>query len=297
MKIKINKKYNPNSDINIIHGDCKKVLNQIDDSSIQLIVTSPPYNIGKEYEKKYPLDEYINDQREIISICAKKIKDEGSICWQVGNFIKKTKNKSEVYPLDIALYDLFKENDLQLRNRIVWHFGHGQHPKNRFSGRHETILWFTKTDDYVFNIDDIRVPQIYPGKKNYKGPRKGEYSGNKKGKNPSDIWNLPNVKANHVEWTEHPCQFPLALVKRLIKGLSHQNDIIFDPYLGSGTSVAAAVQLGRKAIGSELNKKYCEIALKRTQQAIDKDKKLPERGEEPPYVPPKNTKLTTNPWK
>jgi adenine-specific DNA-methyltransferase len=297
MKIKINKKYNPNNDINIIHGDCLKVLNQIEDNTIQLIVTSPPYNIGKSYEKKLPLADYINSQKEVISICSRKIKDEGSICWQVGNYIENNKNEAEIYPLDIILYDLFKQNGLKLRNRIVWHFGHGQNVKYRFSGRHETILWFTKTDKYVFNLDDIRVDQKYPGKRYYKGPKKGDYSGNELGKNPTDIWNLPNVKANHIEKTDHPCQFPLALVKRLIKGLSDQNDIVFDPYLGSGTSVAAAVQLGRKAIGSELNKKYCEIALKRTQQALDKDKKLPERGEEPPYVPPKNTKLTTNPWK
>tara|TARA_B100000315_G_C14560931_1_gene580558 strand:- start:1008 stop:1895 length:888 start_codon:yes stop_codon:yes gene_type:complete len=295
MKIKINKKYNPDSDINIINGDCVEVLNQIDDKSLQLIITSPPYNIGKEYEQKLPLDEYIDKQRQVINLCSEKLKSTGSICWQVGNIIENTKNESEVFPLDIILYDLFKENNLKLRNRIVWHFGHGQNSDYRFSGRHETILWFTKTDNYIFNLDDIRVDQKYPGKKHYKGPNKGEYSGNKKGKNPSDIWNLPNVKANHIEKTNHPCQFPLALVKRLIKSLTNKGDIVFDPYLGAGTSVAAAMQLERKTIGSELIKEYCEIAVQRTQEALEGI--LPERGEKPPYEPPKNTPLTIKPWK
>jgi len=295
MKIKINKQYNPGSDINIIHGDCIKVLNQIDDESLQLIITSPPYNIGKEYEKKHPLHKYIDEQREVINLCSKKLKSTGSICWQVGNFIENKKNESEVFPLDIILYDLFKENNLKLRNRIVWHFGHGQNTEHRFSGRHEAVLWFTKSDQYVFNLDEIRIDQKYPGKKHYKGPNKGQFSGNKKGKNPSDIWNLPNVKANHIEKTDHPCQFPLALVKRLIKGLTDPGDIIFDPYLGAGTTVAAAIQLNRKGIGSELMKKYCEIAVQRAQQAINGV--LPERGEEPPNEPPKNTQLTIKPWK
>ena len=307
----INSEYNPKNDITIFNGNCIDLLEQIEDNSLQLIITSPPYNIGKEYEKRKPLNDYIKFQKEVIDLCSNKLKPSGSICWQVGNYLNGTGKGTEVFPLDIILYDLFKQNKLSLRNRIVWYFGHGLHGKYRLSGRHETILWFTKTDEYTFDLDALRVDQKYPGKNHYKGEKKGEPSGNKKGKNPGDvlfpneifaenefqqlIYNIPNVKANHVEKTTHPAQYPIALVKRLIEGLSNKGDTVFDPFLGSGTTVAAAILSNRKAIGSELDQAYCKIALERAKQAIDN--KLPEREDKPPYTPPKNTPLTTKPWK
>jgi adenine-specific DNA-methyltransferase len=113
--------------------------------SMKLIVTSPPYNIGKSYEgKRSSLDGYINDQAQVISECVRLLHPEGSLCWQVGNHV----DKGEVFPLDVVLYHVFKDHGLKLRNRIIWHFEHGLHCSNRLSGRHETILWFTKGDDY-----------------------------------------------------------------------------------------------------------------------------------------------------
>ena len=120
---------------------------------------------------------------------------EGSVCWQVGNHVYR----GEVFPLDIILYHLFKDHGLKLRNRIVWQFEHGLHCKKRLSGRHETILWFTKDDTYTFNLDPIRIPQKYPNKKHYKGPKIGQISSNPLGKNPGDVWTIPNVKHNHIE--------------------------------------------------------------------------------------------------
>ena len=294
MKLKIKNKYNPENDITIVNGNCIELLEKIEDNSLQLIVTSPPYNIGKEYEKKIPMDEYLNSQEEVINLCANKLSSRGSLCWQVGHNISGNKKEAEVFPLDIILYDLFKRNELFLRNRIVWHFGHGLHNEYRFAGRHETILWFTKTDDYTFNLDAVREKQKYPGKKHYKGPNKGQYSGNEKGKNPSDVWDIPNVKNNHIEKTLHPCQFPIALVERLIKALTNPGDMVFDPYMGVGTTVAASIRLKRKAVGSEIDKKYYKIACERVQEAIEG--KLLVRPDKPPYKPPINTKLTTDPW-
>lgn len=148
------------------------------------------------------------------------LKPQGSICWQVGNYV----DNGEIIPLDVILYPIFSRLGLQLRNRIVWHFGHGLHASKRFSGRYEVILWFTKGHDYVFNLDAVRVPQKYPQKKHFKGPKKGELSGNPLGKNPGDIWEIPNVKANHVEKTIHPCQFPVELIERLVLALTNEDD-------------------------------------------------------------------------
>ena len=149
---------------------------------------------------------------------------------------------------------LDKNEQLLLRNRIVWTFGHGLNSEHRFSGRHETNLWFTKGNDYIFNLDCVRVPQKYPGKTFFKGKRKGEISGNPLGKNPTDVWDIPNVKANHVEKTEHPCQFPEALAQRLILALTNESDIVLDPFLGSGTTALACHLNNRRFVGFELEK-------------------------------------------
>jgi len=234
-------------------------MRRLDDESMSLIVTSPPYNIGKEYETKKTMDIYIEEQAACIAEAVRLLNSRGSICWQVGNHVYN----GEVFPLDIVLYGLFKNHGLMLRNRIVWTFGHGLHCQKRLSGRHETILWFTKTDDYVFNLDPIRIPSKYPNKKSFKGPRRGELSGNPLGKNPSDVWEIPNVKSNHVEKTEHPCQFPVGLVERLILSLTNEGDNVLDPYMGVGSSAVAALKRNRHAYGCDLDQKYIDVAWER----------------------------------
>lgn len=233
-----------------------------DDESMKLIVTSPPYNIGKAYESRTSIDLYIKQQAATIAEAERLLHPQGSICWQVGNHV----DDGEIYPLDILLYELFKNHGLKLRNRIVWTFGHGLHCQRRFSGRYETILWFTKGDDYTFNLDPVRVPSKYPFKKHFKGPRRGELSSNPLGKNPSDIWEIPNVKANHVEKTNHPCQFPVGLVERLVLSLTDAGDNVLDPYMGVGSSAIAALKNGRNAFGCDLMQEYVDVALDRVAQ-------------------------------
>lgn len=200
MKDEIKTSFSLANRITIYHGDCLEFMKEIPDKSIQLVVTCPPYNIGKPYEKKISLDEYVNQQEVVIRECIRILKNEGSICWQVGNYVED----GEIIPLDILLYNIFKKNGLKLRNRIVWHFGHGLHCSRRFSGRYEVILWFTKGDNYIFNLDAVRIPQKYPSKKYFKGPKAGQYSCHPLGKNPTDVWEIPNVKNNHIEKTIHP---------------------------------------------------------------------------------------------
>lgn len=279
------------------------------EESTQLFVTSPPYNIGKAYEKRTDLEKYLAREREVIGLCVDKLRPGGSICWQVGNHVAN----GEVYPLDILLYPMFKEAGLELRNRIIWHFEHGLHGSRRFSGRYETILWFTKADSsgkYVFNLDLVRVPQKYPGKKHFKGAKKGQPSANPLGKNPGDFWRtpsplqrietgdvwiIPNVKHNHIEKTLHPCQFPVELVERLVLALSNPDDLIVDPYMGVGSTLAAAVRHGRRGAGAEIVEQYVNIALDRLELALDGI--LPSRPlGRSVYVPPTESTLTRRPW-
>lgn len=241
--------------------DNLEFMRALPDGAMKLIVTSPPYNIGKSYERRQSLDRYIQQQATVIAECVRLLDIMGSLCWQVGNHV----NDGEVFPLDIVLYPIFKEHGLRLRNRVIWHFEHGLHCSKRLSGRHETILWFTKGDEYTFRLDDIRVPSKYPNKKYFKGPRAGEVSSNPLGKNPGDVWVFPNVKNNHVEKTIHPCQFPVELVERLVLGLTDPGDSVLDPYMGVGSSVVAALMHGRAGYGCDIEPRYVDVAHERVE--------------------------------
>lgn len=255
--------FDPTANFVLYEGGCLDLLSQIPDGFVKLVVTSPPYNLGKPYEDRLDLDDYLAQQNQVIRECVRVLDDKGSICWQVGNYV----NNGEIIPLDLVLYPIFFSLQLHLRNRIVWHFGHGLHASKRFSGRYEVALWFTKSNDYTFNLDAIRVPQKYPNKKYFKGPKKGELSGNPLGKNPSDVWDIPNVKANHVEKTLHPCQFPVELIERLVLSMTNENDWVLDPFMGVGSTAIAALIHSRKAVGAEIIPEYVAIAKERIHQA------------------------------
>lgn len=263
--------FKPDAEIIFFTGDVSEFVAQIPDNSIALVVTSPPYNLGKEYENQVSIEQYLKTQAQLIAQLYRVLREDGSICWQVGNFVEN----GEVYPLDILYYPIFKELGMKLRNRIIWKFGHGLHASRRFSGRYETILWFTKSDHYIFNLDAVRVPAKYPGKRHFKGPNKGKPSGNPLGKNPSDVWeilvqdweelvwDIPNVKSNHPEKTTHPCQFPIELVERCVLALTNEGDWVFDPYMGVGSALVAALMHERRAMGCEKERAYVEIARQR----------------------------------
>jgi site-specific DNA-methyltransferase (adenine-specific)/adenine-specific DNA-methyltransferase len=271
-----------------------------------LIITSPPYNIGKEYEVRQSLRTYLQQQSAVIEGLIRVLDDRGSICWQVGNYVQD----GEVYPLDMFYYDLFKEHGLKLRNRIIWHFRHGLHASKRFSGRYETLLWFTKGDDYTFNLDPVRVPSKYPGKLHFKGPNKGKPSGNPLGKNPSDIWefiaqewdeqlwDIPNVKSNHPEKTEHPCQYPVELVERCVLALTNEDDWVLDPYCGVGSSLIAGLRHDRRVMGCDKEAQYIQIARDRIQAFYAGELKLRPLGK-PVHTPTGREKVTQVPdeWK
>lgn len=238
-------------------------LQRFADAEAQLVVTSPPYNIGKQYERRVSLEAYLRAQEPVVAECVRVLRETGSLCWQVGNHV----DRGEVVPLDIVLYPVFKRHGLILRNRVVWHFEHGLHCSKRLSGRYETILWFTRSrDDYTFRLDDIRIPAKYPNKRHFKGPKIGQLSCNPLGKNPGDVWIFPNVKNNHVEKTIHPCQFPVELVERLVLALTDPGDLVLDPYMGVGSSIVAAVKNGRRAAGCDIVPDYVDIARERVRQ-------------------------------
>ena len=270
--MKINKRFKITNDITLYNGNCLNLLKKIPDESVDLIITSPPYCIGKEYENPHDdIESFKKQHKKIFKDLYRILKVGGSICWQIGYHV----TNGSIIPLDFYVYDIFTENNknlkhpLVLRNRIIWTFGHGLNSTNRFSGRHETILWFTKGSDYSFDLDSVRIPQKYPGKKSYKGKNKGQLSGHPLGKNPSDLWEIPNVKAQHVEKTIHPCQFPVALPQRLIKALSPENGLILDPFMGVCSTGVAAVLESRKFVGAEIMEEYYQISIERINDVLN----------------------------
>ena len=274
----------------ILRGDAEHVLDLIEDNSVQLCITSPPYNIGKVYERENPktYEEYSEWCRVITTKIVNKLKFGGSLCLQVGSYVKG----DCIIPLDYIYFPIISHLGLSFRNRIVWRYNFGLHSKSRLSGRYEVILWFTKGPEYKFNLDRIRVPQLYPGKRHAarKGDKGGTPSGNPLGKNPSDywefdpvsafmtdpVWNIPNVKANHPEKTMHPCQFPIELAERCVLALTDPGDLILDPFAGIGTSLVSAVAHDRHGVGIELRDEYAAIAEERI--SLVRRRELPVRA-------------------
>lgn len=263
--------FDPQTKIVVSHEDTLSCLKNLPSNVFKLVVSSPPYNIGKIYEKQVSLQDYLLWQEQVITEIHRLLRDDGSIVWQVGNYV----DSGEVYPLDIYFYPIFKKLGMIMRNRIIWHFDHGLHAKNRFSGRYEVLLWFTKSDNYTFNLDSVRIPSKYPGKLHYKGDKVGQPSGNPLGKNPSDYWKLissewecgmieiPNVKSNHPEKTQHPCQFPVELVERCVLALTNEDEWVLDPFGGVGSSIIASIKNGRRGMMIDRDDGYIELAIQR----------------------------------
>jgi adenine-specific DNA-methyltransferase len=303
---KISHEFSKDNQLVLHQGDTLHFLNSLPNKSIQLVISSPPYNLGKKYETREGIQAYLDKQKPVIQEIFRILTDEGSVCWQVGNYV----DNGEVFPLDIFYYDIFKNLGFKLRNRIIWHFGHGLHASKRFSGRYETLLWFSKTKDYLFNLDAIRVPAKYPGKTFYKGPKQGKPSGNPLGKNPSDfwgiiekdwenqIWEIPNVKSNHPEKTIHPCQFPVELVERCVLAFTKEYDWVLDPFCGVGSTLIGALKHDRKALGCDKEVDYIKIAETRIHDLYNGSLKLRPIGK-PVFQPTGKEKVSQIPeeWK
>jgi DNA modification methylase len=294
--------FSDKADVVVCQSDTLEACQHLPADTFSLIITSPPYNIGKAYEQQVELEHYLDLQSLVITELVRTLRDNGSIVWQVGNYVEN----GEVSPLDIYFYPIFKRLGMKLRNRIVWHFDHGLHASKRFSGRYEVLLWFTKSDDYIFNLDAVRVPAKYPGKRHYKGDKRGQLSGNPLGKNPSDFWtfvqnewdlgiiDIPNVKSNHPEKTVHPCQFPIELVERCVLALTNPEDWVLDPFGGVGSSMIAAIKNQRKGMSIDRDPDYCALAKKRIEMFLNGELKLRPIGK-PIHKPSGNEKVAQVP--
>lgn len=258
------------TDCTLICGDVMDVLATIEDDSVDLIVTSPPYNIGKEYENKLELEEYIAWCRKWLSELFRVVKSTGSLWLNLGYV--EALGRGRAVPLPYLLWD---KSPFYLMQEIVWHYGAGVAARRAFSPRNEKWLWYVKdTANYYFDLDAVRDTNVkYPHQK-----KNGKLKCNPMGKNPGDVWIIPKVTSGlgraSPERTAHPAQFPIALVQRIIRACSRENDVVLDPFAGSGTALVSSLLEKRRGLGIEIRPDYCAIAEGRLRKARTKREEL-----------------------
>jgi adenine-specific DNA-methyltransferase len=250
--------------------DCIEGMTALQKGVINLAITSPPYNIGKEYESTMEIEEYIQWCSTWLQQVARLIADNGAFWLNLGYI--PISDRGKAIPIPYLLWD---KVPLFLQQEVVWNYGAGVAGKRFFSPRNEKFLWYLKnSDSYTFNLDQIRDPNVkYPNQK-----KNGKIKVNPIGKNPSDVWEFPKVTSGagraSKERTPHPAQFPIAVIDRIILGCSNSNDLIMDPFLGSGTTAAVAIRRGRYCVGFEIRKDYCDIACERLSRGLSDQEEL-----------------------
>tara|TARA_B100001029_G_scaffold152552_1_gene135674 strand:+ start:445 stop:1224 length:780 start_codon:yes stop_codon:yes gene_type:complete len=249
---------------NKLYCKSSEEMKEINDKSIDLIITSPPYNIdinygnkwekgkklepkGKKYKDNLSEDNYRILLEKVFSECTRVLKEDGSFYL---NMKSRLINESLVPPFWVL--EFLKE--FYLKNIIIWSFDWGGSTNKRFSSRYEFVLFLTKDKkNWTFNLDDVKIPSL-----NFRPDRyKSQY------KNPTDVWKIPIVSGNSPERTSHPAQYPEKLIERIIKASSNNGDIVLDPFVGSGTTAVVANKLNRRYIGYDTSKEYIATAKER----------------------------------
>jgi adenine-specific DNA-methyltransferase len=243
-------------------GDCLASMQSLPEQLLALTVTSPPYNIGKEYEKPLSLEDYLAWCERWMEEVYRLTRCDGAFFLNLGYVA--VPGKAKAIPLPYLLWNRCRFHLIQ---EIVWNYGAGVAAKMSLSPRNEKVLWYVKDpDNYTFNLDAIRDPDVkYPHQK-----KNGKLRCNTLGKNPSDVWQIAKVTSGEnrasPERTPHPAQFPLDLINRIVLGFSNPGDLVLDPFVGSGTTAIACIAQGRRVLGFEINPTYCEYAAQRIQE-------------------------------
>lgn len=268
LKSRLGTPYYENDYVLIFNRECISAMQLLENEIIDLTVTSPPYNIGKEYEKNLPIEDYIKWTGEWVKTVYYLTKSNGSFLFNLGYVSFDSRAKAIPLP-----YLLWQTVPFFLIQEIVWNYGAGVAGRNFLSPRNEKWLWYVKNEhQYTFNIDDIRDPDVkYPNQK-----KNGKLRCNTLGKNPSDVWQIAKVTSgtdrSSPERTSHPAQFPTDLIDRIVKGFSDSGDLILDPFMGSGSTAVSAIKNGRKAVGFEIREDYCSIIAKRIECLLEEEK-------------------------
>jgi adenine-specific DNA-methyltransferase len=246
----------------LYEGDCVELLRRLPEGLVDLTVTSPPYNIGKEYETALAVEDYLDWCERWIQGIHRATAGNGAFWLNLGYM--PVPGRGRAVPIAYLLWDRVP---FYLVQEVVWHYGAGVAARRAYSPRNEKFLWYARdAEDFHFDLDAVRDPNIkYPNQF-----KNGKRKVNLAGRNPSDVWSFPKVTSGRdrssKERTPHPAQFPAAVIERIIKGSSPADALVMDPFMGSGTTAEMALRLGRPVIGFELNPDYVEIAVNRIER-------------------------------
>jgi adenine-specific DNA-methyltransferase len=255
--------YYESPDVLLYQGDCVELMSRLSQPLLDLTVTSPPYNIGKSYETVIPLSDYVAWCGKWMSRLYELTSSTGSFWLNIGYVSVADQGKAVPLP-----YLLWNQSPFFLLQEVVWNYGAGVASRKSFSPRNEKLLWYVRDPQaYFFDLDPVRDPDVkYPNQK-----KNGKLKCNPLGKNPSDVWKIPKVTSGtdraSKERTSHPAQFPVALVERVVKSTCPRGGLVFDPFVGSGTTCLVAKQNNRLSVGIDLRSEYLDIAVSRLEQS------------------------------
>ena len=247
----------------IIFGDSLNAMEFMPEASIDLMIVDPPYNLTKNYAgrtfKKRDFDEYCAWLDEWLMKSDRLLKPNASI------YICSDWQTSIAVPLIAQKYFI-------LRNRISWEREKGRASSKNWKNCLEDIWFFTKGNDYTFNLDKVKMQRqvIAPYREKSGKPKDWTEENGQKVRltAPSNCWTDITIPFwSMPENTSHPTQKPEKLIAKLILASSNEGDVVFDPFVGSGTTAVTAKKLKRKYIGIEREKKYVALALKRLELA------------------------------
>lgn len=266
--------------LQLYHGDCLDLMASLPEALVDLTVTSPPYNIGKAYEARRPVQDYVDWTEQWVRAVHRVTSPCGAFWLNLGYI--PLPGRGRAVPLPYLIWDRVP---FFLVQEVVWHYGAGVAARHAFSPRNEKWLWYVRSvDAYTFNLDDVRDPNVkYPNQK-----KNGKLRVNQTGKNPGDVWIIPKVTTGQgmdgrrasPERTKHPAQFPLAVVERIVRSSSNVGDLVMDPFVGSGSALVAAHHHGRQGVGFDTSAEYLDMAAERLARAIrdGTQLELPVRG-------------------
>lgn len=222
--------------------DCLDLLAQIPDASIQLIVCDPPYNLDLAAWDNH--DDYVGWARRWLAECERVLAPSGNLALFGGLQFENTR-AGDLHEL---LHVIRHERSLLLVNLIIWHYRNGMSAQRFFANRHEEIVWFARTRRYTFNLDAVRIRYTPEVEQAYLRDKRLNPDSVRKGKNPTNVWEIPRLNANSKERVGHPTQKPAALIERLVLALSNPGDLVLDFFAGSGVTAAVAMRCARHSI-------------------------------------------------
>lgn len=244
IKQKTSEDYKKPQQINVLHciADCCEFLKKLPDESVQLICIDPPYNLELAGWDIY--ENYIEWASQWINEAYRVLSKNGSMVIFGGIQFRDVKSGDLI---DIIQY-VRQYTKFKLINTVIWYYKNGMSAHRYFANRHEEVIWLAKSNDYYFDLDVVRVPYSEESLKLALKDKRLNPENTKKGKNPTNVWEIGRLNGNSKERVGHPTQKPVEIIDRFVKSLSYPGSIVLDFFAGSGTVGRVCIEEGRHCL-------------------------------------------------